>query len=251
MRLSPTIMLLLLVVESPLLSGSLISSASIAATGFCPAVSQTGTSSASVVQHCEHPAGFSFDTGQASATAALGELTSSTTFSNSLVYPTGSAFSRFSAPMMVRSSDPRLLHLQFRIRFSGRVENHAESTAFASSHWEIDDAELGTFIWPPTSGVMDPRFDEVVLWTSPITVSAGQVFTLAARVNTEAQDYNGFANLNARLLEVVARGPMNEPVSATVHFVPEPVPVTLFSIGLCAIMVLRRTASSGDRPPVK
>jgi hypothetical protein len=241
-----TVQLFSLLLCPALLSASLISSASVADGPFCLAVSDVGTSSAHVILTCQHPGGgFTYQAGRADATAALGELSAEVVFWNAYGsgYTNGSSFAEFAQPMRVLSPSPGPLFLEFLIRLTGGVENHAESNAFAASRWLFNGADLGYV--PFGSGWEDRSFDAIVLWPAPIALSSGDVFTLSSRVNASASRDFGDARSSAQLVQVIAHDALGGPVPASVEFVPEPGTWAVSLAGLVAVTLLLRVRNSG------
>jgi hypothetical protein len=223
----------LLAVSTAALVGSLTSSASIEGSGWCPAVSETGTSSASVTQTCQHPAGFSFQTGTASASADNGSIEASTTFAGFLTYPRGSAYADFLTAMQIATAEAGPLFLTFRVHYTGTVNNHAESNASALSQWTIDGAPLGLFGAP--GGEPLGTINEFASYTAPGSFTAGDIFILGGNVSTNAEDYHGFAQLAAELVGIEVRNASGDVVAASVTFVPEPSTAVLALAGLALL----------------
>ena len=139
--------------------------------------------------------------------------------------------------MRVLSSSLEQLTLEFRIRFTGEVQNHAEASSSAASLWRVDNAALGTFAAPWD---LFSSFEQVVVWTAPFTVSSGSTFTLLGSVEADASDYHGYADLRAELLNVTARDSHGAAVPVVVQMVPEPGTGVVLAFGLAAVLGMRR-----------
>lgn len=223
----------LLCVSTAFAVGSLTSSATIQETGFCPAVSQTGTSSVSVTQTCSHPAGFTFETGTAAASASNGAIEATTSFGGFISYPRGEASASFLTPMQIVSSEAGPLFLTFRVHYTGSLSHHAESTAQASSTWTIDGATLGSFFGPCCNST--ENVDTFADYAAAGMFAAGDTFLLGGAVNTAAQDYHGYSQLSAELVGIEVRNASGDLVAADVTFIPEPATAGIALAGLLVI----------------
>lgn len=208
----------------------------------CLSASDSGGASASAQLLCYYPYRPNPDAlldsiGGAQATAGHGFLHSQVGFGNFANYPNGEATARFTSLMTILSEAGGPLFLNMRVRYFGNIQNHAESSGYASVDWQIDGSGSGTYV-PEFDQPLG--FDEIVVHSFSGALFAGQEFTISGTAMTFASDYHGWSEITAELLGFDVRDTAGNLVAANVVVVPEPATAGLVAFALIAAAVALR-----------